>query len=277
MARRPGRSAKRPAPRTARTARRPPPPAVAAVGNDKPGLRSLARRLSRESPAARDARQQRTREAVTAVAAEIRQRVDDGHALWRVLTGEPMPLELDDIRAAAARFGLSADAVLAGEFTLADVTTLMVGKRRAADDAVRDRMRAAKAEAAVRGTAGTVTPSAPTPGGARPEAVDDEYAWATEHFARTDWRILEVCVEQGFIDRASAQPTHRITQFVAGTGGRPAKGECGDLRRHFDFLSARGFLTCRRGVGTFATQKAVAVCKARDAERTSAVRMVSQE
>jgi hypothetical protein len=164
MARRPRRSAERPTPRSARRT------AAGTPATANAGLPVLARRLERQGPQARGARQQRVRDAVAAAAVEIRQRVDAGHELWQSATGEPMPLELDEIRAAAARFGLSSDAVLAGDFSLGDVTTLMVGKRLAAADEYRDRVRAATAEAAVHRAAGASTTSVPTTGSTQAKA-----------------------------------------------------------------------------------------------------------
>lgn len=109
-------------------------------------------------------------------AAEVRQHIDAGNDLWQAATGGPMPRELDEIQAAAVRFGLSPDAALAGDFTLADVTTLMAGKRLAAIDEWNDRVHVAEAEAAVRRAANAVTPGATMPTGIQAEAADDEYA-----------------------------------------------------------------------------------------------------
>jgi hypothetical protein len=85
-----------------------------------------------------------------AFAAEAKRRVDEGHQTWQHFVGEKMPTELEEIRLAALRFGLSPDAVLRGDFTLADVTTLMIGKQLAAADDLLASTRAAAAEAAVR-------------------------------------------------------------------------------------------------------------------------------
>jgi hypothetical protein len=78
--------------------------------------------------------------------AEAKRRVAEGHETWQHFVGEPMPTTLEDIRLAALRFGLSPDAVLRGDFSLADVTTFMIGDRLAAADAHLDRVRAAAAE-----------------------------------------------------------------------------------------------------------------------------------
>jgi hypothetical protein len=198
MTRRPRRSAKRPTPRPARR------PSAGAPANG--GLPALSRRLEQEGPQARSARQGRVRDAVAAAAAEIRQRVDDGHELWQAVTGEPMPLELEEIRAAAVRFGLSPDAVLAGNFTLADVTTLMVGKRQAAADEWNDRVRAAGAEAAVRRAAGTVTPGTVPPAGTQAEAADDEYADIARRLSDNARSVIRFLHDYTAYDRSSRYP-----------------------------------------------------------------------
>jgi hypothetical protein len=200
MARHQRRSA---APPTPRPARRPAP----AGGNRD----TLARTLDVGGPAARRARQQRLQAKLDAAAVEIRQRVDAGHELWQAFTGEPMPLELDEIRAAAVRFGMPAADVLRGDFTLADVTTFMLGKRQAAADDLRDRAREAATEAAVRRAAGTSPTNVPPQGSTQAEAVDDEHARIARGLSRNARRTLEYMHEMYAHSRAD-----RLTrQFIA--------------------------------------------------------------
>jgi hypothetical protein len=153
MARRPGRSATPPTPC---------PTLEPHAGTaSESGRSQLARRLEQVPPAARHAWQQRMAAAV----ADIRRRINDGHEFWREAIGESMPLTIDEIQAAAVRFGLSSDAALAGEYTLADVTTLMVGKQLAAADALHDRMQAVNAEVAVRRAEGAIAKGTSPSGG----------------------------------------------------------------------------------------------------------------
>jgi len=125
------------------------------------------------------------------------------------------------------------------------------------------------------GTAANTIVSPPPPASPAAAPADDEYvSLARKHFASMHWKILEVCIERGFIDRASARSTDEITAYVAGNGGRAARGDVGDLRRYFDFLTEHGFLAAKRGVGTYATRQAAAVVKARAAERAQGCRVV---
>jgi hypothetical protein len=91
--------------------------------------------------------------------AEAKRRVAEGHETWQHFVGEPMPTTLEDIRLAALRFGLSPDAVLRGDFSLADVTAFMIGDRLAAADAHVDRVRAAAAEEKARMAVRASTPA----------------------------------------------------------------------------------------------------------------------
>jgi hypothetical protein len=101
--------------------------------------------------------------------------------------------------------------------------------------------------------------------------VDDEnMAFARKNFGWAHWRILQVCVDRRLIDLASAESTDDISAYVAGNGGRAARGDFGDLRRNFDFLRKHGFLAGKQGVGTYATPKGVAVVKLHADERGGA-------
>jgi len=92
---------------------------------------------------------------------------------------------------------------------------------------------------------------------------------AAESLRDTHWRILEVCVTQGFVDRASAETQVVITQHVFGVTGKPAKGHCGDLRRYFDDLLEHDFLCSQRGIGTFASCSGIDVWQGRRARQLS--------
>lgn len=142
--------------------------------------------------------------------AELDRRVAAGHETWQSFVGEPMPTNVEEIAQAAVRFGLPADVVLRGNFTLADVTTFMVGKRLAAADEHVDRLRAVAAEAVVRRAGGTVTPGTSPAAGTQVEAADDEYAGIARRLSDHTRSVLRYLFVNDAFDRASLIEQHGI-------------------------------------------------------------------
>ena len=214
MSRRAQRSAKRPTPRPAR---RP---------SAKPCLRAAMEPV---------------RASWLAAAAKIRQRIEAGHELWHALTGEPMPLDLEDMQAAAVRFGLPADVVHRGDFTLADVTNFMVGKRLAALDEWHDRVRLTKAEEAARRAANAVTPSTSPPADKQAEAGDDEYAGIARRLSNNARSMLRYLLVVTAFDRASCFDLNGIAieLELSVDAVRSARREIGDISPNL-LESARG-------------------------------------
>jgi hypothetical protein len=129
----------------------------------------------------------------------------------------------------------------------------------------------------IAGHLGTSVSSLALPPIASPVAApaEDEYAsLARKDFKSSHWKILEVCVRYGFLDLATAESADHITALVAGNGSRAARGDVGDLRRYFDFLSRHGFLCSQRGVGTYVTPRGISVVKSRTEGRVGVVRVV---
>lgn len=214
MARRPRRSAKRPTPRPAR---RP---------SAKLCLHSAMERV---------------RASFAEAAPRLRTRIEAGHELWQSLIGEPMPLDLDDMQSAAVRFGLPADVVHRGDFTLAEVTNFMVGKRVAALDELYDRVRATEAEVTVRRAAGNVTPSMSTPAGEQAEAVDDEYAGIARRLSDNARSMLRYLLVVTALDRASCFDLNGIASDLelSRDAVRSARREVGSIKPPL-LESARG-------------------------------------
>lgn len=110
----------------------------------------------------------------------------------------------------------------------------------------------------------------PTP----PRSEDD--AWAEANLEPYDWRILEVCVKEGFTDRRTAKSLKTIAAYVAGQNGKPVTHCAPDLRRHADRLKARGYVWRGRGGGTSITAKGIALLKARRTDQGSLLRLVTR-
>jgi hypothetical protein len=159
-----------------------------------------------------------------------RRRIDFGQELWQEILGEPMPLELDEINTAAIRFGLSPDAVLKGDFTLADVTSFMRGKRLAAADHLRDCVRAAKAEAAVRPAVDPPVTSASPPGRSPTEAVGDEYDGIARRLSDNARSVLRYLLVMTAFDRASRVAQHGVADDLRLSFGA-VRTACREIRR----------------------------------------------
>jgi len=154
---------------------------------------------------------------------EIKRRLAAGHETWNQLVGQPMPLDLEEIRLAALRFGLSPDAVLKGDFTLADVTTIMVGKRLAAADELRDE----QAKAEVWRAAGT-PPAGGRGGAAEPERAKGNWLAEAMLMVRDNPAQSDAAIARAVGVHRSQLTRSREYKLAAGMarnqGQRPARG-----------------------------------------------------
>lgn len=145
-----------------------------------------------------------------ATAARVSAQIASGHEIWQALTGQPMPLSGEEIRVAAVRYGMPADVVQRGAFTLADVTHFMAGKRLAALDDRLDRVYTAAAEAAAR-QAATCAPGTPSHANTCTEMVDDEYAAIARRLSGTTRAAMVLLLEMHALSRGDKL----ARQFIA--------------------------------------------------------------
>ena len=106
-------------------------------------------------------------------------------------------------------------------------------------------------------------------------AREYDFEWAAGNLTETHWLILKACVEKGFTDRGSAKSVKDITAHVMGATGKPSHRALTNLRNYFDTLKSRGFIDREKGVGSWATEKGVAVFEARQVDKSRIMRIVS--